>query len=134
MMNFFSLKKIKKEKGMNFFLLLFFTMCVAMTMHQARIARKIMLKRKVPQWSRIVDAALSDEVAFTNQDTLTAYIDASRFAAAPNSWWNVVLHECGHLAGAQHGDGTLAMNYRVTTLENGTIVNDRARIFIPDTF
>lgn len=120
---------------MNFFLLLFFVLqCVAMTMHQARVARKIMFKRRVPQWSRIVDAALSDEVAFTNQETLTAYIDASRFAAAPNSWWNVVLHECGHLAGAQHGDGTLAMNYRVTTLENGTVVNDRSRIFIPDTF
>lgn len=104
----------------------------AMTMHQARVARKIMIKRKVPQWSRIVDAALSNEVAFTNQDTLTTYIDASRFYAAPNSWWNVVLHECGHLTGAAHEDGSLAMNYRVTTLENGSIVNDKARIFIPE--
>ena len=104
----------------------------AMTMHQARVARKIMIKRKVPQWSRIVDAALSNEVAFTNQDTLTTYVDASRLAGAPNSWWNVILHECGHLAGAIHGDNSLAMNYRVTTFENGTIVNDKARIFIPD--
>ena len=71
-----------------------------MTMHQARIARKIMAKRRVPMWSRIVDAALSDEVAFTNQDTLTTYVDASRFGAAHNSWWNVILHECGHLTGA----------------------------------
>jgi len=111
---------------------LFCALTWSMTMHQAQIARKIMLKRKVPQWSRIVDAALSNEVAFTNQDTLTTYVDASRFAAAPNSWWNVVLHECGHLAGAQHDDGSLAMKYRVTTFENGTIVNDKARILIPE--
>lgn len=120
---------------MLFFWIVFFVLNgvgSAMTMHQARVARKIMIKRKVPQWSRIVDAALANEVAFTNQDTSTTYIDASRFYAAPNSWWNVVLHECGHLTGAMHGDGSLAMNYRVTTLENGTIVNDKARIFIPE--
>lgn len=113
-------------------LFLLFCLIDAMTMHQARVARKIMLKRHVPQWSRIVDAALSNEVAFTNQDTHTAYVDASRFANAPNSWWNVILHECGHLAGAQHGDGSLAMNYRVTTFDNGTVANDKGRIFIPD--
>ena len=106
----------------------------SMTIHQARIARKIMAKRRVPMWSRIVDAALLDEIAFTNQDTLTTYVDASRFGSAHNSWWNVILHECGHLTGAMHGDGSLAMDYRVTMMQNGTIVNDKARIFIPDGF
>ena len=115
------------------FWILFFVFVSSMTMHQARVARKIMTKRRVPMWSRIVDAALSDdEVAFTNQDTLTTYVDASRFGSAHNSWWNVILHECGHLTGAMHGDGSLAMDYRVTMMQNGTIVNDKARIFIPD--
>lgn len=109
-----------------------FNVACGFTAHQARMARKILLKRScIPPFARIVDAVLKEEVAFTATDGQTVYIDAAKFEHAPNSWHNVLVHESSHLCGAQHNDGSLGMSYHVTLWPNGSVLDDGRRVSIP---
>ena len=81
--------------------LLLAAMVAAMTSEQATVAREIMKSLGVPPWSILVDAALSDQIAFAQQDKHIIYIDAKRFLNAPNTWANVVVHEAQHLKGSK---------------------------------
>ena len=106
--------------------------CTGFTAQQARMARKILLKRScVPPFARVVDAVLKDEVAFTATDGLSVYIDSAKFENAPNSWHNVLVHESSHLCGSQHNDGSLGMSYHVTVWPNGSVMDDGRRVAIP---
>lgn len=96
----------------------------AMTDQQASVARTVMKARGVPPWSIIVNAALSDQIAFTQQDKHITYIDAARLKHTPNTYRNILIHESGHLCGAQHFDGSLGMSYSVTLFANGSVVED----------
>lgn len=97
---------------------------LAMTPQQAIIARAAMKQLNVPTWSAIIDAALHDEVAFTDQAGMKVYIDAKRMLNTPHTWANVVTHEASHLNGAQHNDGQIGMSYMVTETAAGVIVDD----------
>ena len=109
-------------------LLYMLTFAAAMTDQQAYIARTIMKARHVPPWSVIVDAALSDQIAFTQQDKLITYIDARRLARAPNTFFNTILHEVQHLKGHQHFDGSIGMQYFITVFPNGSISEDNFKL------
>lgn len=95
-----------------------------MTRQQADVAEKIMKARGVPRFSALIDAAMVGDLAFTDQQTNKAWINAKKFVNAPHSWQNTVLHEAGHLCGAQHGDGSTAMSYAVTLDQAGNVVDD----------
>lgn len=99
----------------------------AMTPQQAIIARAAMKQLNVPTWSAIIDAALHNQVAFTDQAGQKVYIDAKRMLATPHTWANVVAHEASHLAGGQHGD-SIGMGYMVTETQSGDIVDDSSLI------
>ena len=117
---------------MRFFLFLLIHVVCGFTAHQARMARKILLKRScIPPFARIVDAVLKDEVAFTATDGLTVFIDSAKFENAPNSWHNVLVHESSHLCGAHHNDGALGMAYHVSVWTNGSVMDDGRRMAIP---
>ena len=77
-----------------------------------------------PPWSAVIDAALHDNIAFTDQAAFKVYIDAKKMLNTPHSFANVLVHEISHLKGAQHGDGKFAMSYRVTSNLAGDIVDD----------
>lgn len=106
------------------YLLLLVALIGAMNPQQANIARQVMKARGVPPWSVIIDAVQSDNIAYTDSDLKRVYIDANRLRKTPRTFANVAIHECGHLSGAQHGDGSLAMDYHVTTQPNGDVVED----------
>lgn len=99
-------------------------LCVAMTGDQVSVARRIMGIMGVPRFSVIIDAAMEGDLSFTDQQLSRVYINSRRFIDAPHSFANVVTHECGHLKGAQHGDGSLGMDYAVTLDVNGRVVDD----------
>lgn len=104
---------------------------VSFNAHQARMARKVMRKRScVPQFARIVDAVLKDQIAFALADGNTVYVDGARLEDSPNTFHNVIVHETSHLCGSKHGDGTLAMEYHVTTSFNGSVQDDGRRIAV----
>ena len=88
------------------------------------IARQVMKARGVPPWSVIIDAVQADGIAYTDSDLKRVYIDANRLRKTPRTFANVAIHECGHLNSAQHGDGSLAMDYHVTTQPNGDVIED----------
>lgn len=119
---------------MNIFFVLFFAVNKSwgFTYQQYNIAKRILDQRScVPQFARIVNAALKgNQLAFTTQDKLTVYVDAKRFEDAPNTFWNVVVHESSHLCGSVHGDGSLAMDYSVRLFSNLSVQNDASRIKI----
>jgi len=96
----------------------------AMNNWQRLVARKVMSYRAVPAFSTITDSVIFDELAYTDQTSYKVYADAARFVNASNTWTNVMIHECGHLLGAQHGDGSLGMQYAVTLDVLGNVVND----------
>ena len=104
---------------------------MAMTDKQARVCELIMKARGVPEWSIVIDAALNDQVAFTQQSNHVVYINSHMLKNTPNTFWNVIVHEAGHLTGAQHGDGSCGMDYFVTLYKNGSICEDAARLTIP---
>lgn len=113
-------------------LLFLFYYVLAFTAHQARMAKKVLLKRScVPQFARVIDSVLKDEIAFTSTDGLSVFVDGSRLEYAPNTFHNVLVHESSHLCGSTHGDGTLAMSYAVQTWPNGTVKDDGRRVAIP---
>ena len=95
-----------------------------MTQQQAAVARQIMTQLEAPPWSDIIDAALHDNIAFTDQAAKKVYIDAKRMLNTPHSWSNCLVHEVMHLKNSMHGDGTLAMAYSVTTNLAGDIIDD----------
>lgn len=107
------------------FLYLLLASVIAMTQEQRIVARNIMKSQFVPPWSAVIDSVLYDQLAFANIQESKIYIDAGRLRLTPNSYKNVMLHECRHLLGAMHGDGSLAMNYSATIDIFGNIVNDR---------
>lgn len=117
--------------------ILFFFMCAlfgifAFTAHQARMARKILANRNcIPPFSRVVDAVLKDQIAFTLPDTKTVYVDGDRLESTPTTFHNVIVHETSHLCGSVHGDGSLAMNYAVHLFQNGSVMDDERRILFP---
>lgn len=106
------------------YLLFVFALIEAMNPQQANIARQVMKARGVPPWSVIIDAVQADGIAYTDSDLKRVYIDANRLRKTPRTFANVAIHECGHLNGAQHGDGSLAMDYHVTTQPNGDVIED----------
>jgi len=106
------------------YLLLLAALVGAMNPQQASIARQVMRARGVPPWSVIIDAVQADNIAYTDSDLKRVYIDANRLRQTPRTFANVVIHECGHLNGAQHGDGSLAMDYHVATKPNGEVIED----------
>lgn len=106
------------------YLLLLVALSGALNPQQASIARQVMKARGVPPWAVIIDAVQSDNIAYTDSDLKRVYIDANRLRKTPRTFANVVTHECFHLNGAQHGDGSLAMEYHVTTQPNGEVVED----------
>lgn len=113
----------------------FLTACVlcvvsAMTPQQAAITRQIMTLTKVPAWSAIIDASLHNNMAFAEVDKQRIYIDAKRMMKTPRTFANVVTHECSHLNGGQHGDGSLAMGYAVTVDQEGNVLED-ATLVLP---
>jgi len=122
------------------YLLLLAALAGAMNPQQANIARQVMKARGVPPWSVIIDAVQADNIAYTDTDLKRVYIDANRLRKTPRTFANVVTHECSHLNGAQHGDGSLAMDYRVTTQPNGEVIEDNfvllpgISLFDPDKF
>jgi len=89
------------------------------------IARKVVEARHVPPFTAVINSVLSGQIAFSDTVQMKVYIDGSRLRFAPNTFLNVMVHECGHLLGGQHGDGSLGMAYMVTELPNGTVVNDK---------
>ena len=99
-------------------------MAAAMNPQQASIARQVMKARGVPPWAVIIDAVQSDNIAYTDSDLKRVYIDANRLRKTPRTFANCMIHECGHLNGGQHGDGSLAMDYHVTTRPNGEVIED----------
>lgn len=106
------------------FLFILVTSVLAMTQQQKIIARNIMKSQNVPMRSSITDSVLHNNIAFANVQESKVYIDASKLINAPNTFKNVILHECRHLLGAQHFDGTLAMNYSVTVDTYGKVIDD----------
>lgn len=90
-----------------------------------------MKARNTPQWAVIVDSVQLGTLAFTEPDLKHVYIDASRLRQTPRTFANIVTHECGHLNGGQHGDGSLGMNYSVTQRADGSIVED-STLLIPN--
>ncbi len=112
-------------------LLFLIASALAMTQQQAIVARQIMAQLNAPAWSAIIDAALHNEIAFTDQLTKKVFIDAKRLLNTPHTYFNVVVHEVMHLNGAQHGDGSLAMNYKVTTNLSGDVIDDKYYLIMP---
>lgn len=104
--------------------ILFLTLALAMNPQQASIARQVMKARGTPPWSVIVDAVQADGIAYTDSDLKRVYIDANRLRKTPRTFLNVIAHESGHLNGAQHGDGSLGMDYHVTTSPSGEVIED----------
>ena len=96
-----------------------------MSQQQATLARHIMKVVKVPAWSAITDSALHNNIAFADQLTSKIHIDAKRLLKTPKTYANIVTHECSHLLGNNHNDGTLGMNYAVTQTLAGEIVEDQ---------
>ena len=106
------------------YLLLLAALVGAMNPQQASIARQVMKAMNVPPWSVIIDAVQADNIAYTDSDLKRVYIDANRLRQTPRTFLNCVAHESSHLRGAQHGDGSLGMDYHVTTKPNGEVVED----------
>jgi hypothetical protein len=104
--------------------ILLLALASALTPDQVATTRAVMKYRNVPGWSAIIDSVLFNEIAFTDQMAQKVYIDGSKLANAPNTFTNVMIHECGHLLGAQHGDGSLGMAYAVNLDVLGNVVND----------
>lgn len=104
--------------------LVIFALAGAMNPQQASIARQVMKARGVPPWAVIIDAVQSDTIAYTDADLKRVYIDANRLRKTPRTFANAVAHECSHLNGGQHGDGSFAMDYHVTTQANGEVIED----------
>ena len=106
------------------YLLLFLTVGLAMNPQQASIARQVMKARGTPPWAVIIDAVQNDNIAYTDSDLKRVYIDANRLRKTPRTFLNAILHEIQHLAGGQHGDGSLGMDYHITTAANGEVIED----------
>ena len=113
---------------------LFFVQIVfvaSLTPQQAAIARQVMRARKVPAWSVLIDAVQADNIAYADADLKRIYIDATRLRNTPKSFANIVAHECGHLNGGRHFDGSFGMQYSATQNVAGEIVEDNFLI-VPD--
>lgn len=109
-----------------FFLAALAALAGAMTKGQKEIVREAIKKAEVPQFSVVVDGVTAPGMyAFTDAAREHTYIDFARFANAPNSLFNVALHEGHHLRGRDHnnvpGD---PMSYRLTVDSNGSVVED----------
>lgn len=76
----------------------------------------------------LIETVTGGPLAFTASDGSRMYVDSQRLIQAPNTLWNVLRHEVRHTQGGTHNDGSPEMNYSVTMLPNGAIVNDNYRI------
>ena len=113
---------------------LFFVQIVfvaSLTPQQAAIARQVMRARKAPAWSVLIDAVQADNIAYADADLKRIYIDAARLRNTPTTFANIVAHECGHLNGGRHFDGSFGMQYSATQNVAGEIVED-AYLLIPN--
>lgn len=70
------------------------------------------------------EAPIAGELAYTSADRSHIYMDAKRMQFTPHTFYNVLQHEIAHTKGAQHGDGTVEMNYAATVDMNGRVVDD----------
>ena len=84
-----------------------------MTAQQLAITRAVFIACQAPPWSAAIDSVLSDQFAFTDVAQKRVYIDCAKFKDAPHSFANVQIHECGHLRGGQHNDGSMGMQYHL---------------------
>lgn len=100
------------------------TLVTSMTPQQAAIARQVMRARKVPAWSVLIDAVQADNIAYADGDLKRIYIDAARLRNTPKTFANIVAHECQHLNGGRHFDGSFGMSYVATQSQNGEMVED----------
>ena len=74
----------------------------------------------------------TDNVAYTQTEILTfkskIYVDFDKFNYAPNTLYNVLLHEIGHYIGKPHSkDPKSIMNYSIK-LYNNFVLNDNLRL------
>lgn len=109
-------------------LIFLMTMAAAFNDQQAFIAREVMRELKPPDWSVIIDAVQIGTYAFTEQSSHRTYIDGRRFANAPRTFVNTCIHEVSHLKGGQHNDGSVGMQYVMTTKPDGTVIEDSSLI------
>lgn len=112
-------------------LLIFLASAWAMTREQAAVARQVMKQLDAPPWSAIIDAALHNEISFTDQAASKTFIDAKKLIDTPHTYFNVLVHEVNHLKGSQHNDGTLAMSYKVTVDLVGAVIDDSYYLIMP---
>lgn len=95
-----------------------------MTAQQSGIVNSVMKEDGAPPYAVVIDAALGDDAAFTYIPQKTTFVNAGLLKNNPHTFANVVRHEVAHLRGAQHGDGSAVMNYKVTKDLNGNIIDD----------
>ena len=76
----------------------------------------------------IVKMPMTDQYSYTltlvhYPYTSKIYIDSNKFLYAPNSFYNVMLHEIGHYIGKKHNnDSKSIMNYSVSVRYKGDYV------------
>ena len=105
-------------------LFLLLTLVTSLTPQQAAIVRQVMRARNVPAWSVLIDAVQVDNLAYTDSDLKRIYIDSKRLLHTPHTFANIVAHECGHLTGGHHFDGSFGMQYSATQNAAGEILED----------
>ena len=105
-------------------LLLMMALASAFTGIQRSIVRKSLALLNRPMVAVIDSVQGPGSPDYTDASDHQIYIDAERFRCCPNSFHNTLEHECAHVKGAEHNDGSVLMRYAVSVNERGEIQED----------